>query len=520
MILAVGAMISGVIAQAYDFYALNDDGVVMYYTILDECSVEVARNSSKVYSGDIVIPEKVINSSTGTEYTVTGIGQKAFYNATITSISYPTTITESKADAFYGCSSLSKVYITDLDNWSQIGNYDSFSSPLGYGATLMYKNALLTGLDDLTESITKISSYAFQNCTFLSEVKLPSTIESIEDGAFNGCSGIKKVTIPANTTRLGEGVFVGCKGLKTLVIEDAETTLNIGLYKSDTASYYFKDCPLSTVYLGRLLLWDVSSSLTSMMPFKTTLDNAIVNYADEGIFAAFYRAENIYAGPRMAGDYIHASGILATNFYLFTNDATSPVKCKADNVYVIDANNAPEITNSTSNAKTYNLVDVSGLTSGNSYEYGTNFLENATFTNNVESMELESPAVVSNLSAGIHSEGLTLRLYNDIWSTEIAYPLNYTITQAPLTIMANNVSRQYGEENPEFTALYLGLQYDDTEDSLSQKPSFATQADVTSVPGQYQIIPYSAKASNYSLTYVNGTLTITKASNELTWGQE
>ena len=83
-----------------------------------------------------------------------------------------------------------------------------------------------------------------------------------------------------------------------------------------------------------------------------------------------------------------------------------------------------------------------------------------------------------------------------------------TITRAPLTIVANNASMQYGGTMPTYTFTYSGFVNGDSEDAITTKPSIVTEATVTSDVGNYTITPRGAEAINYDFTYKAGTLTI------------
>ena len=61
------------------------------------------------YSGEIIIPDFV--QYNGKNYTVMRIGSCAFRNSSLTSINIPNSVTRIGEDAFYGCSSLSAIYV-------------------------------------------------------------------------------------------------------------------------------------------------------------------------------------------------------------------------------------------------------------------------------------------------------------------------------------------------------------------------------------------------------------------------
>jgi len=84
-----------------------------------------------------------------------------------------------------------------------------------------------------------------------------------------------------------------------------------------------------------------------------------------------------------------------------------------------------------------------------------------------------------------------------------------SITQSPLTIVANDKTRAYGAANPTFDVQYLGFVNGDTASSLGGTLSCTTTASSTSNTGSYAIRCSGQTSSNYTLQYVDGTLTIT-----------
>jgi sugar lactone lactonase YvrE len=83
-----------------------------------------------------------------------------------------------------------------------------------------------------------------------------------------------------------------------------------------------------------------------------------------------------------------------------------------------------------------------------------------------------------------------------------------TITQAPLTITANDTSKLQGDPNPPLTVSYSGFVYDETQSNLTGEPTVVTTAITSSPLGAYPITVSSAATGNYVITYKPGTLTI------------
>ncbi|MDP3200033.1 MAG: MBG domain-containing protein, partial [Algoriphagus sp.] len=94
---------------------------------------------------------------------------------------------------------------------------------------------------------------------------------------------------------------------------------------------------------------------------------------------------------------------------------------------------------------------------------------------------------------------------------------NYTITlvsgtltigKKDLTITADDKQKTYGEANPALTFSYTGLVNGDTK--VTTEPTISTTATQSSNVGSYPITLSGGSDENYTITLVNGTLTIGK----------
>ena len=93
-----------------------------------------------------------------------------------------------------------------------------------------------------------------------------------------------------------------------------------------------------------------------------------------------------------------------------------------------------------------------------------------------------------------------------------------TVTPAGLTVIADNQSKIYGSALPTLTASYSGLVNGDTSASLTTQPTLSTTATASShVAGSPNAITATgATDSDYSISYVSGSLTVTPASLTIT----
>ena len=132
------------------------DGI--YYDLDSGSGTAEVTSGSSVYSGHISIPENVIYR--GTTYSVTSIGEEAFFNcASLTSITIPNSVTSIGNRAFWLCSRLTTIIV-------EAGNtyYDSRNNCNAIIETS--SNTLIAGCKNtiIPNSVTSISSYAFSDC--------------------------------------------------------------------------------------------------------------------------------------------------------------------------------------------------------------------------------------------------------------------------------------------------------------------------------------------------------------------
>ena len=69
-----------------------------------------------------------------------------------------------------------------------------------------------------TCNVTSIGYCAFNNCSSLASVTIPSSVTSIGQSAFSGCSSLTSVTIPSSVTSIGGSAFYGCSGLTSVTM--------------------------------------------------------------------------------------------------------------------------------------------------------------------------------------------------------------------------------------------------------------------------------------------------------------
>ena len=97
-------------------------------------------------------------------------------------------------------------------------------------------------------SVTSIGESAFCGCTSLTGFDIPTGVTTIGNRAFEGCYALTSITIPAATTSIGEYAFYGCKDLTCIRVDgsntnyDSRNSCNAIIKKSATAPTLLAGC--------------------------------------------------------------------------------------------------------------------------------------------------------------------------------------------------------------------------------------------------------------------------------------
>ena len=263
-------------------------------------------------SGNVVVPS-IIDG-----YVVSQIGDFAFEKCSlITELFLPDSLIQIGYSAFKGCDSIVSLTIPFLgenissnDKNGVLGYIFGYSETEEDGAIEQYKDWALNKwiqyyyyIPQTLRSVTvtqdpTISTNAFYNCSFLTEINIPSA-ESIGSSAFSNCSGLVEYAIPETVTLINSSAFEKCSNLVSVTIPDTV---------SEISQYAFKDCSnLETVYLpsklesigqyafdncSNLSVLHISETVTSIgrSVFYNCDKLTVLGYA--GSFAELYCNEN------------------------------------------------------------------------------------------------------------------------------------------------------------------------------------------------------------------------------------
>lgn len=352
--------------------AFSVEGVL--YKNLNEKTAEVVYGKSK--TGKLVIPSTV--KIGGVTYTVTSIGQRAFFNdAALRSITLPSTLTVINEQAFTGCSSLTSLNLSS--SLRRIANeafrgcekLSSVILPLSLnslGNKVFYD---CTGLKQLTVDENNKNFCAIDGVIFSKNKEtlmyypynkakhytIPSSVRLIGFNAFTGCAGLTSLTIPSSVTIIRQSAFFGCSGLTSITLPSsletiessafwycsALTSITIPSSVTKIESRAFAECigltsvsiPATTVLIGD----DVFYGCFNLKQFH--MDPKNPNYASfEG---AMVMVDNLY---KRSIPKISVTSSSSSNKVLpSTSNVVSPSSFTVDGInYLANSANTVEVT--------------------------------------------------------------------------------------------------------------------------------------------------------------------------------
>ena len=500
------------VANAYDFEV---GGIYYNITSASQMTVEVTYESREwgwseyyyrcKYQGDIVIPENV--SWNGSTYTVTRIGDHAFAT----------------------------------------NNSSSFS---------MYFNNLKS--ITMPETIQSIGELAFWACYGLTVVRIPASVTSIENNAFAGCNNViayflQSAVPPISYFGLNVSAF-GYSSTNEIVVPQK------ALYEADPEwSQYGSRLVEVVTFDKQPIVYDGSEHIlgwtNNMVSYSVELTGNNTSSSSGSntmrIHLKCYRNEDIF----IECDFDYLYEVLKAPLYAHINDANrlygddNPdfdytlsgfVNGENESVITTMPIAKTDATNTSSVGQypiylTGEIIDNYELV----YEPGMLIVSKAPLSAKVNDTSKRYGAY--NPSFSIEYFGLKNGESEPSWITRPSFsteatkstpvgqydvyaingnPVNYemseiekgilTITPATLKIKVANATRQYYNNNPQFSFSCSGFVNGDGISSLSPQPQLSTIADITSPVGEYVIEAHGAENPNYDIEYEFGTLKVTQ----------
>lgn len=339
----------------------------------------------------------------------------------------------------------------------------------------------------LPNSIVTINNYCFSKCYSLTEINIPNSVTAIGDVAFKNC-GLTSLVIPESIKKIGNGAFYGNSHLMEVFF--------LGSEKPKIRSNAFDYC---------------HSALTLYVPNKETYGNAsnMVQYV------SFPTSTYAYTGmaPKLEWQN-NLKGYTAT-----LEDASAldkSVGSHSANVKVRYSNGV-DITVEIPYEYTITPAPLSLTVNNATREYGN---PNPEFSSVItgfvdgENADNQNMTVNYTCAADRQSNAGNYRILASVNAPNYEVTYHYgtlVVTKAPLTLKVKNTSRLYGDENPQFELIYIGLRNNETSPTWTQAIKVATTATKKSHCGVYPITISGGVSQNYTVSeYTNGELTVSK----------
>ena len=214
----IGAALFTANAAFADVFTVGD----LQYTTLDESTCQLTKSFAGAI--DLVIPSKVTDESTSKEYTVTSIKLNVFRSSTITSCVVPGTILKPGPNLFNMCRSLKSV--TFEEGVEELG-YNSFPMCTQLTTVNLPSSLKVLGGED---ALGFSEGSAFEGCTAITSLKIPSGITEIPEKTFSGCTALASVTFEGKILKIGRNAFNNCTALATDLAFPEITSLGVNAF--------------------------------------------------------------------------------------------------------------------------------------------------------------------------------------------------------------------------------------------------------------------------------------------------
>ena len=133
-------------------------------------------------------------------------------------------INDIHAGALSDCTSLKEIIVDDDNKYFSCIEGNLYSKD----GTKFYAYAIgkQENVFEVNNSVETISKFAFDRCTSLEQIIIPSSVTSIGNYAFHNCKTLKDIIIPESVTSIGESVFSGCASLQSVIIKGIVTAIS------------------------------------------------------------------------------------------------------------------------------------------------------------------------------------------------------------------------------------------------------------------------------------------------------
>jgi len=282
----------------------------------------------------------------------------------------------------------------------------------------------------------------------------------------------------------------GLASVTASVYDTIKTTESInGIPFSDNQKKKFVDA-----------VWNLngnSGSSTSLIKFNwvPSIEGSLfTQLPNAGIGVIKYKGSN-WTNPLNTGDNVaNTASLLDTSYGSFSIGSLPPA-----NIFTFNA-----IPNKTYGDSDF-TISATSLYNTNPIKFKSNNTQVATIDSVSGTIHIVG-AGDANITASQLSDGL----YNDTSVTK-----SFHVDKKVLTITAENKRKYERDPNPILTFTYSGFVFGEDESVLLNAPIISTTALLNSPDGDYPINVSGGQAANYSMSYVDGVLTVNPKTDQV-----
>ena len=203
------------------------------------------------YVNDITITQCVVPNG------ITEIGIYAFKDCkSLESIVIPNSVSSIFRNAFSGCTSLEHIYLPECVTCICNGTFDDTKwfeiQPQGpvyiNNIFYTYKGEAEGGMLTIKEGTTIIAPGAFYGCTWLVNIVLPESVRHIGFQAFQNCTSLMRIDMPSIAS-IGVKAFCGCTSLESIDLPKSVTYIGCEAFEG---TKWLANQPEGPVYLNDL----------------------------------------------------------------------------------------------------------------------------------------------------------------------------------------------------------------------------------------------------------------------------
>ena len=181
--------------------------------------------SKKSYQGDIIIPKTVDHN--GVTYTVTAVKATTFNDSPyLISVSIPSTVISLGTAPFMDCPRLETIMVATENPAFVVADGLLYNHDM---SMLIACPAARTTEVTVANGATTICRSAFDWCSLVRTIVLPSGVTEIGPRAFYSCNKLTSIVFPDGITLLPDSVMFNCRSLEQVIFPTSLTSIG---YKS------------------------------------------------------------------------------------------------------------------------------------------------------------------------------------------------------------------------------------------------------------------------------------------------